>query len=227
MFKGGRMKILIVVLLVVMLFVAGEVSISAAVEAPAVVRKAAEAGVDLFLKNPGMTGKQKMGFRSQSELDNAFAGEGFQVFTIPPDRLINNVMSQNLSALVVPKDQWQFLINSTDGAKVLLTVDVMNGKWTPVSIGSAGLAKELGRVLEKWPVSEGYQYRLIRVYQAKSDFIELTQNGKIKGIVPLSSLNAVIGGKKRAFDPADILESRDVLDALRPAVRSNVEGSHE
>jgi hypothetical protein len=220
------MKGLILWLLAAMLFVAFWGDVSTADEVPAVIRKAADNGVGIFLKNPQMTGLQKMGFRSQSEIDGAYAGEGFQVFTISPDRLLGNNDSLDMPDLITPTNLWQFLVRSTDGAKALLTVDTMKGVWTPVSIGSAGLARELGMVLEKWPASQGYRYRLIRVYQAKSDFIELSQSGKVKGIVTLSSLNAVLNGKK-AFDPSDILESRRVLDALRPVVQKNIQGPRQ
>jgi len=212
-------------LIAILIFVALQISVSVAADIPADIKKAADEGINIFLKDPRMTGLQNLGFRSSSEKESAYAGEGFQIFTIPPDRLLNSSFSQDLSNLVVPTNQWQFLVNSNEGAKALLTVDIIDEKWTPVSIGAAGLAKELNMLLKKWPPSQGYQYRLIRVYQAKSDFIELSQAGQVKGIVPLSSLNAVLGGKKKAFDPTDILGSQQVLDTLRPVVQRNIQGA--
>jgi hypothetical protein len=100
----------------------------------------------------------------------------------------------------------------------------MNNTWTPVSIGAAGLAKELQAVIEAWPVSSGYSYRLIRVYQAKAEFIELSHSDKVIGIVSLGSLNAAIGARKKVFDPADIRDPIDILSALRPAVQMNLQG---
>jgi hypothetical protein len=75
-------------------------------ETPADIRKAANEGINVFFRNPSMTGLHNLDFNSQADLDNASAGEGFQIFTIPPDRLINTSVPRALSALAVPTNQW-------------------------------------------------------------------------------------------------------------------------
>jgi hypothetical protein len=162
-----------------------------------------------------MTGLHNLGFKSQSDLDNAYAGEGFQVFTIPPDRLLNKNFPQDLAALVIQTNQWQFLVMSTDGAKALLAVDIMNNTWTPVSIGAAGLAKELSAIMDAWPESSGYAYRFITVNEANAEFIELSQGSKVLGIVPL-------GTAKKGYSSADIKSPQDMLPGLRQAAQENI-----
>jgi hypothetical protein len=194
-------------------------------EIPAAVRKAADDGVHIFLKDQRLKGLQNLGFRSRSEKDNAYAGEGFQVFTILPDRLLNSPVRPDIAALVTPTNQWQFLINADGGSKALLTVDIMNNVWTPVSIGSAGLAAEISLFLERWPAASGYTYRLVRIYQAKAEFMELSREGRLLGVVPLGSFNALTGRKNKPFDPADIRAPKDLLEKARPAVERNLQGT--
>jgi hypothetical protein len=188
------------------------------------IKKAAKEGVTTFLKDSRSSHLRRLGFESQTDVDNAELGEGFQIFTIHPDKLLNESASQELHDLVTPTTQWQFLILARGKANALLTVDLVNEKWTPVSIGSSGLAKQLSDLLVAWPATSGYQYRLIRVYQAQSDFIELSQGGKNIGILPLTSLlTAIKRGARKAFNPHDLRDPKEVLSDLRPVVRKNIQ----
>ena len=93
-------------------------------------------------------------------------------------------------------------------------------------MGSAELIKEILAVQAAWTSSDRYSYRLVRAYQAASDVIELSKNGKMVGIVPLST-HYKTGAKPRnsnVFDPHNIRDPAEVLSDLRPAVRKNVEG---
>lgn len=197
---------------------------SAGESPPNDIRKAAKEGIAIFLKDSRSSQLHRLGFESQADVDNAELGEGFQIFTIHPDKLLNESASQELYDLVTPTTQWQFLILVRGKANALLTVDLVNGKWTPVSIGSAGLAKQLSDLLSAWPATSGYQHRLIRVYQAQSDFIELSQEGKIIGILPLTSLLAAIqGDARKEFNAHDLRNPKEVLSDLRPVVRKNIQ----
>jgi hypothetical protein len=188
------------------------------------IKRAAGEGIVVFLKDKRMGNLQRLGFQSRAEIDNAALGEGFQIFTIPPDKLLNDSLPQDLPSLVIPTNQWQFLIVSGDKANALLTVDIVDGAWTPVSIGSSGLAQQLAALLAAWPASAGYEYRLIRVYQAKSDFIELSHRGKVVGIVPLTSLLVATSGEAgAAYAPRSLHDPKEVLSELRPVVRRNLQ----
>ena len=188
------------------------------------VRNAAQVGINVILKDSRMGNLHRLGFQSQEDIDSANLGKGFQIFTIPPDKLLNETTPLNLQALVTPTNQWQFLIAAGDKAKALLTVEFVDGKWIPVSIGSAALAKELSDFLDAWPASSGYDYRLIRVFQAKSEFIELTKGGKVIGIVSLSSLSlATSRGEAEAANLRGLRDSNEVLSELKFIVRNHLQ----
>jgi hypothetical protein len=198
---------------------------------PTDVHRAADEGLMIFLKNKPMVTRQHLGFEQQKDVDIAVLGQGFPIFTIPPEKFVNEDPSQDLQSLIVPTGFWQFLIMSGGVPKALLTVDMVNGVWTPVSIGAAGLASELGKLIEAWPSSEGYSYRIIRVYQAKSDFAELSKDGKIIGVVPfgsslVSTRKAAQGGVVQQYSPRNILDAKDLLIDLRPAVMRSLQFDH-
>jgi len=91
-----------------------------------------------------------------------------------------------------------------------------------VAIGSSRLARQLKRVQDTWPESEGYEHTFVRIYQAQSDFVVLSKEGTI-GIVPLESakialrLETLKEGTYESYSPSDI------LPRLIPIVRLNLE----
>jgi hypothetical protein len=184
---------------------------------------AAQLGIEIFFKDPRVKDLPEFGFSSREEADNATLGKGFRVFRVPPDSLLKEGASEDFYSLAVPTNLWEFIVVSGGKAKVLLTVDLMNGKWTPVGIGAAGLAKEMNRALEAWPVSDGYQYKLIRVYQAGSNFFGLSLGEKDIGIIPFTSARMAMDLRERGFDPLDLYNSKDVLSRIRPVVRKNIQ----
>ena len=190
------------------------------------IKNAAKVGVNEILKDKRNSGLHQLGFMSQDEIDSADMGDGFQIYTITPDKLLNETNPQDLHSLVVPTHQWQFMVVSGIKAYALLTIDFLDGKWKPVSIGSSDLAKELSDILKVWPASSGYEYKLIRIYQANSNFIELSQRGKVLGIIPLTSLLAATTGvTEHGFNPRDLCDSKEVLNGLRPIIKRNLEKS--
>lgn len=192
-------------------------------EEPLDVRNAADEGIRIFLKDPRMTGLHRLGFESQYDIDYAALGDGFQIFTVPTDKLLNESDSQDIQSLVTPTNQWEFLVIAGNKTNALLTVDLVDGKWTPVGIGSSGLAKKLSKLLEAWPASVGYQYRLIIAYQVNAKFVEILQGDMVIGLLPLLSSNATMGEPTKEFDPTDIREAKDVLNNLRSTVLRNIQ----
>jgi hypothetical protein len=188
------------------------------------IRKAAREGVNVLLKDSRMGGLHRLGFKSQAEIDNADLGEGFQICAIQPEKLLNESIPQDIQSLVTPTNEWQFLVVVGNKAYALLTVDLIDGIWKPVAIGSSELAKQLSDILQAWPASSGYQYRLVRVYQARSEFIELSQGGKVMGIIPLASLLAATPRERTdAFNPRGLRDPKTVLPDLRPVVKRNID----
>ncbi len=184
---------------------------------------AAQQGIKTFVKDSRVQNLDKLGFLNKAQIDGATLGKGFQVFYISPNQLLDQELSQDIASLVRPTNMWQFLIVTGEKAASLLTVDFVENRWISVSLGASGLSAELGSILEAWPRSAGYQYRLIKAYQAKSDFIEVFLDGKTLGMVPLTSGRIAMDLEQQGFNPLDLYESDDILTKLRPIVRTNVQ----
>jgi hypothetical protein len=185
---------------------------------------AAREGLKTFLQEINAQNLDRFGFYSQGDITSAELGPAFQVFTIPPDKILNYDPSiSDLSSMIVPTNLWQFLIISEGNPKSLLTVDFFNDQWTAVSIGASGLAMQLSKIIEAWPASAGYRYRLIKVYQAKSDLLEISLGDQVIGIVPLLSARMALGFEKRDFDPFDFQDSKNLLIDLKPTVEKNLQ----
>ncbi|MCM2356852.1 MAG: hypothetical protein NDI77_01775 [Geobacteraceae bacterium] len=187
------------------------------------IKRAANEGIAVFLKDSRIGGLHRLGFESRADIDSAELGEGFQIFTIHPSKLLDESVSMDFQSLVAPTNQWKFLVVTGDKANALLEVNFVDGKWIPVGIGASVLAKELSGFLAAWPASSGYQYRFIRVYQATSDLLELSLEGKVLGIIPLTSLIVKKERPRGVFDLRDLRAPSAVLMDLRPVVRQNMQ----
>jgi hypothetical protein len=55
-----------------------------------------------------------------------------------------------------------------------MTVDLMDGNWQAVAFGSAGLAGQLDTLEKSLLLPEDDSNKLVRIYQAKADFIVLS-----------------------------------------------------
>ncbi len=185
---------------------------------PEDVLRAARSGIKAFLSSGEPQSVRLLGFTDRAEIDAATLGDAFPIYTVPPDRLLQRGSAPDLRALAVPTTLWQVIVVSRGTARSLLTIDRVNGSWTPVSIGSAGLASQLMTLIDTWPASAGYQYRLIRVYQATSDLMEVSQDGVPLGFVPFESARLAMRLSQASFDPRDLRTSSEVTGILRPLV---------
>jgi hypothetical protein len=197
-------------------------ALPAAEAPPSEVLAAAEAGLPRFVR--GLTDRSlaQFGFQSRAEAASPRVSQGFRIYTVDPADVLETPAAAGIDSLAVPTDLWQFLVTAGERTATLLTVGRVDGRWTAVSLGAAGLAGQLDGVLRAWPASAGYDCRVIRVYQAASDFVEISRGGLIAGVVPLTSARVALG-LAPAFDPADLRDSRAVVEAIRPAVRANLE----
>ena len=218
--KPAMLKKFVAILLLVIL-----PSIVAADETPSPeVSLAATLGLRTFMGKIGSQNSLGFGFVSQTDITEAQLGPSFQIFTIPPDDILNYDPSiSDLSSMIIPTNQWQFLIISQGSPRSLLTVDFFNDEWTAVSIGASGLASQLSKITEVWPASAGYRWRLIKVYQAKSDLVEISSGDKVIGIVPLLSGRVALGFEKQDFDPLDLQVSKNILLNLKPIVEKSLQ----
>jgi hypothetical protein len=180
-------------------------------------KAAAKGLVDLL---QGSSFHKRIGIASEKNALESTIGAGFQVYTITPRRF-KDIGSNSLSDLAVPTNLREFIVMNQGQAKAIIRVDVTDGGWKAVSIGAAGLAGELLRTIDAWPVSSGYSLRLIRVYQATCEFIEVSKGTAVVGIVPLISTRAALGLDTNTFDPAVVYDEKSVVAQIRAIVSAN------
>jgi hypothetical protein len=115
------------------------------------------------------------------------------------------------------------LIKADGKPNSVLSVCFFDGKWQQVGIGASLLAKELGGFLSAWPAAEGYSFRYVKAPQASSDFIELSNKGKVLGFFPLSTMIRKEGRTVGEFKLSDLRDPQDVLTELRSQIKRNIE----
>jgi len=184
------------------------------------IKNAAKDGIKIFLKDSQLSDRKDFGFKIQSDIDNAEIGEAFQVFTIDTDKLLDTTSAYDFQSLVIPTNRWEFLVHTGGNVKTLLSVSRSGTKWIPSGMGSSKLAEEMSGFLAVWPKSAGYSFRFIKLILAKTFFIEVSQEGKVIGIIPLTNLLTDIHGRKTGeFGPADLHEPQEILLNLRDTVK--------
>ena len=188
------------------------------------VRRAANEAMKGFLSPDRLDDLRELGFESKADINKAILGEGFEIFTIPPDALLDDTRLQDLHSLITSTNQWSFLVRANDEPKMVVTVGLSKGKWEPVSFGASGFAKVMSLFLNEWPKSSGYRFRYVKVYQANSSFIELSKGKEVIGIVPGQNLTGLLTGTvPEGHDPKKLLKKEHILQALRDAVKKNKE----
>ena len=153
------------------------------------LNQAVQEGIKAFIKDTPLTHLRQLGFKSREEAEQARPGDGFQINAIwEYIHLKNDFNLEELRPLAVPVDSWQFLILSQGNPKALLTVERVNHKWMAVSIGYRKLAEELFEAVKGYPCSSGYKAKILRLYNNRCDFCEITSEDKeFCVIVPLQS----------------------------------------
>ena len=154
-----------------------------------------------------------LGLSTKADLDNPTVNHGFQVYTASP---VNLLKSSKLSSILTPTGLWRFVVVKESQPVSLITVAQIEGQWKAVSIGGAQLAMEVKKVMERWPASQGYNHRFIRIYQARTDFIEISSNGRAVGFVPLTASRMAFG-MSGEFDPAALLHGPEIMPRLHKA----------
>jgi hypothetical protein len=218
-----KSKAFLALWMAIVCFILGGQFAAAAEDVPAdeIVQVARE-GVKAFLRGIPVGKLQQFGFASQEEADAFVLGKGFRIYAIPPATILDEGVAGDLISLAVPTDLWQFLITSRGRPKAIVTVDRVGDTWMAVSLGAAGLAGQWGKLMKAWPPSEGHTFRVVRVYQAKSDFVEISRERKSVGVLPMTSAKVALG-LAEDLSPAHLSTARDLLDKIRPVVRRNIE----
>ena len=191
---------------------------------PPEVRAAAERGLAGLLGADGGRGLDRLGFKSREEATGAVIGDGFQVYTVPPDLLAASE-SADVSSVAAPSTQWLFLVTSGGAPKSILTVDQVGGVWTAVSIGGADMSEDVAALLARWPASS-YAHRFIRSNEAASEVMEVSQGGRVLGAVPFRSARVTLRARGR-FDASDLRPTSEVSAMIRPAAKAAMDRRRE
>lgn len=166
------------------------------------------------IKDPKNSDYQQMleeqGYISQADIEKAELGEGFQVFHfLTPFDILTGEDVYDPAIHVKPTREWKFLVRIEGKAKTLLCLSYakfgnnlsfgigipLKKDWGSSCYGpirSASIAKELDSLLSAWPASAGYQHRIVgnigylTPYWKLAQVIELSQNGKVLGFIPLT-----------------------------------------
>jgi len=160
------------------------------------------------------------------DLKNARIAYGFPVYSVDPKELVAG--RSDFSAMARPTGVWRFVI-SRDGKPIgLATVEKLNGTWQTISYGGAGLSKDVDAMMLFHGNADRSNVRFIRVFQAQSDFLEVTPgNGAAPRFAALQSARESLLLQQRARkagNPADsgLMESSQFVESLRTAVKANI-----
>lgn len=188
------------------------------------IKKAAQEGMKSFFKGDRLEHLRSQGFNSKEDLEKVELGEGFEIFTIPAEKIMDESASQDLQSLVSTTNQWNFLVFVDGEVKTIVKVDLIDGKWTPIGYGSPEFAKIMANFFNIWPASSGYRWRYVRVYQANESFTEVYLRDELLGIVPSSTLMSYKTGKPlKEYDPHNLINPDGIASTLRPALKRNIE----
>lgn len=182
--------------------------------------QAAAAGISSLLHDSTTIGH--LGLSSRVSVEAATIGHGFQVHTTSFGKSATST-AVTTPEIIKPTNLWQFILLSADNATALVTVDLVNSQWTAVSVGAAGLAKELQQVVQAWPASSGYDLQLITIYQAMCEFVKVSRYGTDVGIVPLTSARLALNMQDGAFDPYITLPEAVVMNKVGEIISLGIE----
>lgn len=148
-----------------------------------------------------------------SDLKQATVGHGFEIYTVDPKELLAR---GDLSALAKPTGEWRFVISLRGKPIGLATVQKVNGRYETVAYGGAVLAKDVDAAMGAHGNSARSNMRFIRVYQARSDFLEVDR----AKFAPLHSARESLLMKKAGNQ---LVDGAELIEPLRAAVKANIE----
>jgi hypothetical protein len=156
--------------------------------------------------------------RDAGDLQAATVGYGFQVYDADPTSLM---AGESLDRSVHPTATWRFCV-MLDGRPVgLMTVAQGASGWEAVSMGGAGLAKEVDAVVYARAGKPPAQLRYVRVPQATADFIEVGSADSAR-FVPLQAARESLrlAASDKGVDAS--LADAQLQPQLRDAVSRNL-----
>ncbi|MEO6919876.1 MAG: hypothetical protein ABI171_12820 [Collimonas sp.] len=162
------------------------------------------------------------------DLKDASIGYGFPVYTVDPKDIVAG--RSDFSAMAKPTGTWRFVIDLKHRPIGLATVEKINGAWQTVAYGAAGLSKDVDALSRFHGNADHSNLRFIRVYQARSDFLEVASaNGAVR-FAPLQSARESLLLQQRANksggnandSAGGLLDASQFAESLRAAVKANL-----
>ncbi|WP_422939075.1 hypothetical protein [Undibacterium sp. TJN19] len=162
------------------------------------------------------------------DLKDAKISYGFPVYSIPPQDILAG--RGDLRSMAKATGEWRFVITLHDAPIGMATLSQTNGRWGITSYGGAVLSKDVDATMAVHGNATRSNVRFIRVYQAMSDFLEVTSASDARTrFAPLHSARQALllqqRSEKTGTAPANngLLEQGDFIDALRLSVKSNMD----
>ena len=154
---------------------------------PDQVIKAANSGLQQYLRLIPAGSETQYGFSSRYEIQNASVGKPLQALALNTD-FYNKVYVPGINYLVV-RNEWRVPVVFNNEYKTLLTVTGNQNNLTVVDLGGAGLSRELQTVIAK--ESKDDNYYILRIYPLSADFFVDVNSGSNSmanaTYIPLSS----------------------------------------
>jgi hypothetical protein len=158
------------------------------------------------------------------DLKDAKISYGFAVHTIdPPDLLAGR---QTMQAMAKNIGQWRFVITLNQRPIGLATVEKNNGRYETVAYGAAVLAKDLDAMAAAYGNADKSNLRFVRIFQARSDLLEVTGQDGTARFAPLHSARASLSLAKDNNDGKNgLMDESEFMQPLRTAVKQNMAAS--
>ncbi len=158
------------------------------------------------------------------DLKNATISYGFPVYTVDPADLVAG--RNTMQGMAKPTAQWRFVITLHGRPIGMATVERNNGKYETVEYGASVLSKDVDAMANFHGNADKSNLRFMRIYQARSDFLEVVgQDGRAR-FAPLHSARESLMLKQRAAKTGkssdDLLDESDFIQPLRSAVKLNM-----
>lgn len=217
-----KTKVFQIFLCIIILFSA--VSMIAAQDVPPEVIEASKKGLPLFLNKIPNGALEKFGFDNAVSLDQVRTGSPFKLFQITPAALSSYRIGDTVHSVISKTQMWYFPIMIKDEIKAILVIDRMDDQWQAVSLGYAVIARELNKVIRKWPKSSGYNPLLISVFQAK-EFLFNVPEINAYNLTSLTSIKTGVETLKSDADYSSLNKLSDVIERLKPVVEKNIRGN--
>jgi len=145
------------------------------------------------------------------------------MYLVDPHALLSG---KRLDQSLYGSGEWRFVVMLSGKGVGLVTVALMNGKWTMVEAGASELAGELDTISARYAQrAPQAQLRFVRSQQAVADFVEVSGRAPSASAapplyVPLASARTLLARlPTNAAVPDSTLSDAELGDVLRQSVQ--------